>query len=254
MVTCIFLGGLIRYLRLYVPNFVIFKLNIHPLEHLIVQLAVFYQRYVQFVVFDSYLESSIKVGERLLRVVGVVSVNLIRCRCHHTAAARQVWTSQINKSKLQQPAHRLVSTPELVKLTVVLNGSFTDEEIVTAQLLHEGRSSDSRTAETSASTEVLTCPEEEANDRLGLHCAWEVDGRSGRLLVTPNYIDSSALISLYLSVARERERERERETEREREREREWNSRIGCLNSLCPAGSLSYVNALENVAILYFSN
>ena len=46
-----------------------------------------------------------------------------------------VWTSPTNKTNLQRLVRQLVSTPELVPLTVVLSGCMMDEGFVPAQLL-----------------------------------------------------------------------------------------------------------------------
>ena len=46
-----------------------------------------------------------------------------------------VWTSPTNKTNLQRLVRQLVSTPELVPLTVVLSGCMMDEGCVPAQLL-----------------------------------------------------------------------------------------------------------------------
>ena len=158
------------------------------------------------VVFDSYLESSVKAGERFRRAGGVGSVDLIELTANVPIPQQfeKFWTSPSNKTKLQQLARQLASTPLLVKLPVVLSGCITDEEVVPAQLLCAGRSSTPPSAETCEFIEALTCRVEEADDRLVLHCAWEVDRGSSRLLVISNDTDTIVYLLRFISQMRER--------------------------------------------------
>ncbi len=156
------------------------------------------------VVFDSYLESSIKTGERLRRAGGLTSVDLTEITADVPIPHQldKFWTSPTNKVQLQQYARQLASTTELAKLTVVLSGCVTDEEIVPAQLLHAGRAVTPPSAETSEYIEALTCDVEEADHRLVLHCAWEVDRGSRRLLVISNDTDTIACLLRFIPQLR----------------------------------------------------
>ena len=58
--------------------------------------------------------------------------------------------------------------------------------------------------ETSESIEALTCCVEEADDRLVLHCAWEVDHGNSRLLVISNDTDTIVLLLRFIPQFRER--------------------------------------------------
>ncbi len=113
-------------------------------------------------VFDSYLESSIKSGERLRRAGGVGSVVRIEITKDVPIPHQldKVWASPTNKIQLQQLARRLASTSELAKLTVVLSGCITDEAVVPAHMLHAGRAS-TPLSENAVSIEALTCDVEE---------------------------------------------------------------------------------------------
>lgn len=142
------------------------------------------------IVFDSYLESSVKGGERLRRTCGVNSVDLTEL-CADVPIPQQMqkfWNSSVNKVMLQGLVRDLVVSTELVNLDVVLGGCVTDEGVVPAEFLPSGRpTSPSETKET---IEALTCDAEEADDRIIMHCAWEVDQGSSRLLVVSNDTDT----------------------------------------------------------------
>lgn len=159
------------------------------------------------VVFDSYLESTIKACERFRRARGVGSVDLkeLTSKVPVPKQLDKFWTSPSNKTKLQLLTRELAFVnPELCNIVVVLSGCVTDEEIVPAQLLHAGRSPAQTFPECSEIVEALTCNVEEADDRLVRHCAWEVDHETRRLLVISNDTDTIVRLLYFIPQFREK--------------------------------------------------
>ena len=148
-----------------------------------------------YVVFDSYVELSVKARGRFRRAGGLQSVDLTELAINVPIPQQldKFWISAADKAKSQHLVHQVESNTELIQIPVVLRGYFTDE-IVPAQLLHAGGSSVSSSVETLQYIEALTCPIEEADDHIVLHCALKVDHGNGWLLVISNDTDTIVLL------------------------------------------------------------
>ena len=154
------------------------------------------------IVFDSYIENSIKSSERFRRAGGSESIEMSEITSN-IAIPKQIekfWISPTNKIKLQKLAIQISSLLDLT-IPIILSGYVTDEEIVPAEYIPK---SGSTLAESSEILESLTCKVEEADDRLVIHCAWEISRGGKRLLVMSNDTDTVTRLLYFFSEFQKR--------------------------------------------------
>jgi hypothetical protein len=147
------------------------------------------QRISLHVVFDSYLDSSVKGGERTRRASGkgAVDMAVITEDVPIPQQMDKFWPSSINKTALQHLT-RVIAAEQHLPIPIILSGSVVDEEVVPAVLICPRRSSDEFSSPENINS--LTGTVEEADDRLLLHCAWEVTRGCDRLMVISNDTDT----------------------------------------------------------------
>ena len=124
----------------------------------------------------------------------ILQNSMQKCQYHSN------WTSPNNKIKLQQLASQLASTADLNNLKIVISGYVKDEEIMPAHLLLAGRFS----PQLSEYIDALTCHVEEADDHLVLHCVWEVDNSSSKLLVISYDTDTIVCLLCFIPQLQQR--------------------------------------------------
>ena len=140
------------------------------------------------IVFDSYRELSIKSGERMRRTGGTTAIDmtLVSPDVPIPKQMDKFWPSPSNKTQLQRLT-RVVAKEQRIKVPIILSGCVVDDEIVPAELIE----SESLSGNLShLFTDVLNGVVEEADDRLLLHCAWEVARGCKRLVVISNDTDT----------------------------------------------------------------
>ena len=135
------------------------------------------------VIFDSYLESSVKGGERYRRSMGIGAINIAHMGPDVPIPQQmdKFWPSPSNKTELQHLT-RVLATEQHSKHPIILSGYIADDELVPTEMISPERST--------VNIDALTCNVEEADDRLLLHCAWEVAQGCERLLVISNDTDT----------------------------------------------------------------
>ena len=154
------------------------------------------------VVFDSYLESSVKGGERTRRAAGIGAVDMAHIGPDVPIPKQmdKFWLSPRNKTDLQSLT-RVLATEQQGKLLIILSGCIVDDELVPAELIQMDRSTEKSLL--SANIDVLMGSVEEADDRLVLHCAWEVARGCQRLLVISNDTDTIVRLMRFITEWRE---------------------------------------------------
>lgn len=154
------------------------------------------------VIFDSYLESSVKGGERTRRAAGIGAIDMAN-KGPDVPIPRQMdkfWPSPSNKTGLQRLT-RAIAYEQQSHLPIILSGCIVDDEIVSAELIDQERLSSESSLP--ANMDALTCSVEEADDRLVLHCAWEVVRGCARILVISNDTDTVVRLLLFITGWRE---------------------------------------------------
>jgi hypothetical protein len=97
------------------------------------------------------------------------------------------WPSPSNKTKLQLLT-RLIAREQQSEFPIILSGCVVDDEVLPAEFIcSEVRS---QPFSQPVYIDALTCCVEEADDRLLLHCAWEVARGCERLIVISNDTDT----------------------------------------------------------------
>ena len=104
------------------------------------------------------------------------------------------WSSAINKTLLQSLARKRVATHDLLNRNVIVSGCVTDDDLVPAELHLSGRLITSHPD----IIHSLLSNVEEADDRLVMHCAYEVDRGTKRILVISNDVDTVKRLLCYM--------------------------------------------------------
>ena len=108
----------------------------------------------------------------------------------------EFWPSPSNKTNLQLLT-RLLARDQQSELPIILSGCVVGDEVVPAELI------DSHTFSQPVNIDALTCCVEEADDRLLLHCAWEVIHGCKRLVVISNDTDTVVRLLRFVTEWRE---------------------------------------------------
>ncbi len=137
-------------------------------------------------------------GERMRRAAGVGSVDmaLVGPDVPIPQQMDKFWSSMRNKTGLQRLT-RVLAIEQKSQLHIVLSGCVADDEVVPAELI------DMETLSPPTSIDELTNSVEEADDRLVLHCAWEVARGCERLLVISNDTDTVVRLLRFITEWRE---------------------------------------------------
>lgn len=96
------------------------------------------------------------------------------------------WPSSVNKTALQHLT-RVIAAEQHLQIPIILSGSVVNEEVVPAVFIGALRSDEFSLPE---NIDTLTGTVEEADDRLLLHCAWEVTRGCTRLMVISSDTDT----------------------------------------------------------------
>ena len=150
------------------------------------------------IVFDSYIEHLVKGGERTRRALGIEAIDMavIGPDVPIPQQIDKFWPSPSNKTKLQSLT-RALATEQQLQIPIVISGCVVNDELVPAELISLERSSDDSSP--SVSVDSLTSRVEEADDRLVLHCAWEVARGCVRLLVISNDTDTVVTLLCFIT-------------------------------------------------------
>ena len=142
-------------------------------------------------VFDSYIEHSLKECERIRRTA-VSPIDIIGMTADTLVPQQQdkFWASSVNKQNLQLLARKIVS--ELSDTNIMLSSVVIDDEILPT-ILHEKGSEEVVVQQLSNSWI------EEADERLIIHVNWAVvDKHCERVIVLSNDADTFTLLLHYL--------------------------------------------------------
>ena len=123
------------------------------------------------VIFDRYLETSVKEGERFWHTAGTgaVGMALIGPEVPIPQQMETFWASPSNKTKLQHLT-RVLATEKHSQLPIILSGCIAEDEVIPAELIHP-KMSENTQMPPGITIDGLTGCAEEADDRLVLHCA-----------------------------------------------------------------------------------
>ena len=95
------------------------------------------------IVFDSYIEYSVKGGERTRRALGIEAIDMavIGPDVPIPQQIDKFWPSPSNKTKLQSLT-RALATEQQLQIPIVISGCVVNDEVVPAELISPERSSD----------------------------------------------------------------------------------------------------------------
>ncbi|MES9880567.1 MAG: hypothetical protein ABW185_06755 [Sedimenticola sp.] len=146
------------------------------------------------IIFDSYIDESVKEGERIRRAgnVGSVELSVLDESTPIPQQMEKFWVSSDNKIQLMQLVRTVVAARPLY-VPIVLSGMVLDQEQVPALLC-------STETESPVVIPELAGWIEEADDRLIPHAIWAVNNGCQRLVVISNDTDTVARMLRFIHM------------------------------------------------------
>lgn len=150
------------------------------------------------IIFDSYIEQSVKEGERLRRAdnTGTVELASIRTDTRVPVQISKFWASCENKTKLQELARNLLSDlSKAVEIPIIASGVVIDKQIINAYMHFNNEKCEIKELGSSI---------EEADCRIIPHANWAIEHGAKRLVILSNDTDVVTLLLRYITVFHEK--------------------------------------------------